>query len=270
MAAVRQYSAGTDFISATKMNYFHYFLKQLTGWTMHPHIGVPAKQATRIADMGTQTAIWAIDVAEDPKLQADVHGFDVNSKFFPPAAWLPSNVTLHSQDILSSFPEPLLGTFDVVHFRLFIMLDEEKIRSMVKNAIELLKPGGFVQWIEHDKTSLRPITVSENQDTSSVEALIEMEKHPFPNYNHAWVNSIAPAMSAEGLDVLVEERIQTRKSLLTQMHEMHMLALIDVPPGLSEAIDTFKEKHFSTVAEDCAKGVSSVDSFLTVIARKPM
>lgn len=37
------------------MNYFHYFLKQLTGYTLYPVIKIET-QPSRIADMGTQTA----------------------------------------------------------------------------------------------------------------------------------------------------------------------------------------------------------------------
>ena len=65
-----EYSKGRDFVSSTKyryleisprkaltnyrMNYFHYFLKQLTGYTLHPTIKIES-QTCRIADMGTQT-----------------------------------------------------------------------------------------------------------------------------------------------------------------------------------------------------------------------
>ncbi|PVH97414.1 hypothetical protein DM02DRAFT_597673 [Periconia macrospinosa] len=270
MSPIEQYKAGTNFISAAKMNYTHYFLKQLTGWTLHPNTGIQGKKSVRIADMGSQTAVWAIDVAEDQSFEADVHAFDISNKFFPPTPWLPPNVTLHRQDICSKFPSTLLETFDVVHFRLFIMLDEENIRSMVKSAISLLKPGGYIQWIEHDKTGLKPITASKDQDTSAVEALIELEKNPFPNYNFRWINSIAPVMAAEGLDVVVEERIETRASLLTQMHELHLIALLDIPRGMSETVDTFKANYFDDLASDNAKGIASVDNFKIIIARKPM
>jgi hypothetical protein len=70
-----------------------------------------------------------------------------------------------------------------------------------------------------------------------------------------------------GLEVLAEERIETRSSLLTQMNELHLLSLMDVPHGLSEAVDNFKERHFDALAEGSAKGVSSVDSFIVVVGR---
>lgn len=66
-----EYSAGRDFISGAKyiisttslqflltpfrLNYFHYALKHLTAYTIHPKIDVP-EGVCRIADLGTQTA----------------------------------------------------------------------------------------------------------------------------------------------------------------------------------------------------------------------
>lgn len=155
-------------------------------------------------------SIWAIDIAEDPKLDATVVAFDISDKFFPPTAWLPSNLTLCIHDILRPFPDNLLRTFEVLHLRLFLTLTAEKLGRIIENAITLLsestiilflinicknrdeaaltllhrlEPGGYIQWVEHDKTDLKPITASLGQDSSAVEALIELEKNPFPNYN---------------------------------------------------------------------------------------
>ncbi|KAF2728063.1 hypothetical protein EJ04DRAFT_516849 [Polyplosphaeria fusca] len=271
MSDLKEYGKGRDFVSSTKMNYFHYFLKQLTGYTLHPATtAAHGSSPLRIADMGVQTAIWALDVADDATLSATVDGFDVSDKFFPPPAWLPSNVTLHTHDITTPFPEALQGKFDVVHFRLFIMVPPEKMAAMLQQAVMLLKPGGCVQWVEHDKTRLFPITAVPGANTEAIDAMIAMEKEPFPNYNAAWVNDIGPAMREAGLEVVVEDRLQTKKSMLLQMNELHLLSLMDVPPGLSQAIDDFKEKWLDHVAEDNRRGVSSVDGFIWVVGRKPL
>ncbi|KAH7072300.1 hypothetical protein BKA63DRAFT_544623 [Paraphoma chrysanthemicola] len=271
MAAVQQYSGGKDFISAAKMNYFHYVLKQLTGgWMIHPSVGFSGKQPWRIGDMGTQTGVWAIDVAEDFTLNATVDAFDVSRKFFPPAEWLPPRLTLHVQDVLAPFPEKLLGKLDLVHFRLFLTLTAEKLGLMVDNAVTLLKPGGYIQWVEHDKTGLRPVTASAGQDTSAVEAFVRVQQNPFPNYNPAWVNLIAPTMVAKKLELVVEERYQTRPSLLMQMNELHLLSLVDIATGLSKPVDDFKERYFDMLAKDSARGIATVDAFIVVVAKKPL
>lgn len=170
MSGLKEYSKGRDFISSAKydstrsffsslimshpihstdvfrMNYFHYFLKQLTGYTLHPSItsNLPSRPL-RIADMGAQTAIWSIDVAEDPSLSSEntIHGFDVSNAFFPPAAWLPPNVALHVHDITKPFPPEYLGTFDIVHFRMFIMVPESTVSAMLEQAMALLSEFCF-------------------------------------------------------------------------------------------------------------------------------
>jgi hypothetical protein len=83
-------------------------------------------------------SIWAIEIAEDPKLNANVTAFDISDKFFPPATWLPRNLTLRLQDILHPFPDDLLGMFDVVHFRLSLALTAENLGLMIERAISLL------------------------------------------------------------------------------------------------------------------------------------
>lgn len=120
------------------MNYFHYFLKQLTGYTIHPSVETGRSPLLRIADLGVQTAIWSLDIAQDPALSVSIDGFDVSDKFFPPSAWLPDNVVLHMHDVTTPFPEPFTGKFDLVHLRLFINLPPAKVKAMLQQAITLL------------------------------------------------------------------------------------------------------------------------------------
>lgn len=75
-------------------------------------------------------------------------------------------------------------------------------------------------------------------------------------------------MAAQGLEVVVEERIQTRPSLLAQMNELHLLSLMDVRPGLSENVDRFKEGYFDRLVEESGEGVACLDRFIVVVGRK--
>ncbi|KAF2187593.1 hypothetical protein K469DRAFT_704495 [Zopfia rhizophila CBS 207.26] len=220
--------------------------------------------------MGTQTTIWAIDVAENSSPLAEVDGFDISDKFFPPSNWLPKNITLRLQDVFSSFPDELLGKYDVVHFRLFLTLSTSRLSQALENAVKLLKPGGYIQWTEHDKTNLKPIAKSPELSTEAVKALINLEQNPFPNYNASWVLEIAPTMASLGLEIIAEDRFQTKRSMLTQMNELHLLAMMDIPAGLSKPVDEFKEKYLEDLAEENQKGVSSIDGFICVVGRKPI
>jgi hypothetical protein len=124
-----------------------------------------------------------LDVAENRSLSAKVDGFDLYDKFFPPSPWLPANLKLHIHDICSPFPNHLIGQYDVAHFRLFITLPRDKLQQMIQNAFKLLKPGGYIQWVEHDKTNLTAVTSRPGQSVKTIEALIELEQNPFPGYN---------------------------------------------------------------------------------------
>ena len=75
-------------------------------------------------------------------------------------------------------------------------------------------------------------------------------------------------MISAGLEVVAQDRMQVRRSLLTQMNELHLLSLLDVPTGLSEAVDLFRERHLEGLVEEYGKGVSTVDGFVCVVGRK--
>ena len=77
----------------------------------------------------------------------DIHGYDISDKFFPPSAWLPSNVSLHLHDIYEPFPEGSNGQFDVVHLRLFLTLSTAQVAQILQNAKMLLSKsyGGAIE-----------------------------------------------------------------------------------------------------------------------------
>ena len=76
-------------------------------------------------------------------------------------------------------------------------------------------------------------------------------------------------MVSSGLDVLAQDRIQVRRSLFAQMNELHLLSLMDVPVGLSKAVDEFRHAHLDGLVEEYGNGVSTVDGFVCVVGRKP-
>ena len=108
-------------------------------------------ESFRIADLATGTAIWALDIAQT-FTSAHIDGFDIDLQQCPPAEWLPSNVTLREWDIFSSTISPALeSTYDVVHIRLLLLVVQDNDpRPVLRNALRMLKPGGYLQWDELD------------------------------------------------------------------------------------------------------------------------
>ena len=115
------YGLGRGYASSLRLNLQHHLFQKLLGYNIHPEIyrqgGLP--NDPKIADVGTGTAQWLIDISHDfPSAQLD--GFDISSDQFPTKAWLPNQITLDELDITKPIPSSLEGKYDVVHIQLFL------------------------------------------------------------------------------------------------------------------------------------------------------
>ena len=105
----------------------------------------------KIADVGTGTGIWAVDVARQLPRDASIDGYDISSEQFPPSSFLPPNVKLHGDfDIFEAPPPELCGIYDVVHVRLVVLVVEKDPSPVIRQLTCLLKPGGYLQWSKID------------------------------------------------------------------------------------------------------------------------
>ncbi|KAK3342012.1 hypothetical protein B0T25DRAFT_357112 [Lasiosphaeria hispida] len=112
-----------------------------------------AAAEVNIADVGTGTGIWAVDIARGLSTQEvkfKVHGFDISDAQFPPAHALPAGVQLSVADALAPPAEELCGAFDFVHVAQFagVRALGEDPSPVMDHAMALLKPGGWIQWDE--------------------------------------------------------------------------------------------------------------------------
>ncbi|KAF4609847.1 hypothetical protein G7Y89_g15776 [Cudoniella acicularis] len=126
----------------------------LNGRLIHPSI--PATQITSaIADLGCGTGIWLNDIAEtlfaDPDTADGSYpmlvGFDINAHAFnlSPAP----GVKLVKHDCTKPFDASYHGKFDLVNMRgLAYALTPEGFCLVLENVVQLLRPGGYLQWLE--------------------------------------------------------------------------------------------------------------------------
>ncbi|KAM7199966.1 putative methyltransferase protein [Rhypophila sp. PSN 637] len=89
----------------------------------------------------------------------ELWGFDISTAQFSAPEMRPSNLQLHEHDVTKPFPEEYHGTFDIVAVRLITeglkgIEDDGDWGAVVKNVAALLKPGGYLQWIEPLHSSL--------------------------------------------------------------------------------------------------------------------
>ncbi len=93
----------------------------------------------RIADIGTANAVWILELLPlmPPTTQFD--GFDISADYFPAKEWLPANVSLDVVDAFAAVPEHLVGKYDVVHIRAFVVIvrNNDPMR-LLSNLIKML------------------------------------------------------------------------------------------------------------------------------------
>ncbi|KAK0640612.1 S-adenosyl-L-methionine-dependent methyltransferase [Cercophora newfieldiana] len=126
----------------------HIFTTKTLGFLIHPNIPAPSPTA-KIADIGTGTGIWLLDVAKSLPPTCQFTGFDATSSSFPESSTIPSNVAFKIQDMYRPFPPSELEAYDIVAVRFTSsgIQRADWIRA-VKNLMTLLKPGGWLQWID--------------------------------------------------------------------------------------------------------------------------
>ncbi|KAL4971743.1 S-adenosyl-L-methionine-dependent methyltransferase [Aspergillus desertorum] len=118
---------------------------------------VPLENITAVADVATGTGIWLWDArklligraGESPRY---FHGFDISPAQFPPA---PDGIEFTVQDIFNPFPVEHHSRYDLVNVRLLLTaLPESEFEKAVQNLLTILKPGGYLQWVEIDLSAV--------------------------------------------------------------------------------------------------------------------
>ncbi|KAF3045547.1 hypothetical protein E8E12_009667 [Didymella heteroderae] len=127
----------------------HSIWTKAIGYQLHPSVTSKLPPNARIADIGTGTGIWPVEMAQLHPTYS-FHGFDISSEQFLPKDSLPENVTLGHGDFFAPIPEELQGMFDLVNVRLIIISlgPVEVWQKVLSNILTLLKPGGAICWTE--------------------------------------------------------------------------------------------------------------------------
>ena len=85
----------------------------MQGYLIHPAIASANDHILHVADIGTGTGIWLLDLAEELPKSVQLDGFDLNLSQCPPKQWLPENVTMHNLNIHDDIPDEFKGKYGV-------------------------------------------------------------------------------------------------------------------------------------------------------------
>ncbi|KAI9710158.1 MAG: hypothetical protein M1820_002960 [Bogoriella megaspora] len=151
------YMLRRDSEESQRLNTQHTFYRCLSrGHLLHPSI--PVKNIAAVADVAAGTGIWLRELASSSEFasrpdrpEQSFVGFDVSPQQYPSKDGLSEPVKLEVHDFAKPFPKEYNEKFDVVNVRLVsYVLQLTKLEIVVKNILQILRPGGYLQWQECD------------------------------------------------------------------------------------------------------------------------
>jgi hypothetical protein len=104
-----------------------------------------------------------------------IDGFDVSFDQCPRPQWLPENTSIRKVDLYGPLPEDLVGVYDVIHLRLFLVVirDDDPV-PVLRNLLKMLKPGGWIHWSEHNMESWSVQTVDKDVTAPALQQMLDM------------------------------------------------------------------------------------------------
>ncbi|KXT16972.1 hypothetical protein AC579_7390 [Pseudocercospora musae] len=145
---VDKYTLPRNKPESARLEQQHRLIVQNLGFILHPRIEAAVPKEARIADVATGTGIWMRNLALQAPSTWSFVGLDLSDAQFPPSDQQ-GRCTFDVLNILEPIPDHFVQSFDVVHIRYLIAaLKSHEWQIVAQNILRLLKPGGYVQWLE--------------------------------------------------------------------------------------------------------------------------
>ncbi|PTB66986.1 hypothetical protein BBK36DRAFT_4129 [Trichoderma citrinoviride] len=268
-----------DHKSSIRLNYQHMLIKKLCNdQLLHPAVrqSIASRSSSiRVADIATGTALWLTELSDALPADAQLLGFDVSADQYPPGEWLPGNVALHEHDAFTPFAPELLGSFDVVHLRFFItLLNGENIRPLLDNLKTLLKPGGFLQWLDFDPRSAKAIATRPDMHMPRTESVVSIMRKAQPDVD-SWILHDSELLKAAGLDPVAYERLQLCDYLRPIWNHCHIMGMEELSRRMSRITANGNDKpspllqQIKDLEAEFAQGASVDAEWFIMVGQMP-
>lgn len=269
LADSKGYMLGRGYAAACRLNFQFYLWKESFQFNIHPSIPIPSAPA--IADIGTGTSIWLLDVSRSVS-EATLDGFDIDLSNTPPTQWLPKGLTLHNWSVFDPVTDNLVGKYDVVHLRLLILVVENSDPvPVIRNVARLLKPGGYIQW---DDLNYPDTHVAKADSTRETPAFDRLRQFVYSSGRHDWVMDLASILEQNGFTGAQLYHFGDRSDLITANGEQHLATMEEFAKSLdkkSMAEDAANiRKLLQDVEDEARHGAALSMPRIVAVAQKPV
>lgn len=259
-----------DFLDNNRMNLMHSLWVKLFGYVIHPSIPKDSPDL-RVADVGSGTGIWLLDVRDLTAPSARLEGLDISFDAAPPLETLPSNVKFRHWDVNEDVPRDLVGVFDIVHVRfLSCVLFSDQVPAAVERLFKMLKPGGYIQWGEPDFESIQIDKTRPENETKGLSELLQVFAVQDLRTKPTWLTSLPAAFSAAGFVQVEVDRKDAPPHLAFMLHECGMMLYVIYCRRTKNGMMRNEiNRIMPTAVEESRRGAYTTAVRWTVVAKKP-
>ncbi|KAL7893063.1 S-adenosyl-L-methionine-dependent methyltransferase [Trichoderma sp. SZMC 28014] len=223
MSDADDYVLGREYSEGLRLETQHLLFNIHNGYTIDPKI--PITPEMKIADMGTGTGIWLLDLARQVPSTVRLDAFDISDRQFPHKDSRPENISFRILDAFSQVPDELIGKYDVVHLRLWCCIVRDcNTAALIRHATQLLKPGGYLQWDEADLDKMH-IKGAEAEAAAAISRAAQAIAH----FDYSWIEDLPNRSKEAGLEVLKFEIEPFSKSCISIATRTCIMAFV---PGM--------------------------------------
>ncbi len=226
---------------------------------------------------------WLLSVAaelgEAKNKRAVLHGYDITSVHYPAADDLPANISLETLDAFNEeLPEAMVGKYDVVHVRVFTAVVKNNDPSpLIRNALKMLKPGGYLQWDEMDSETLGAVSPKPSISSTCTQEMTDtglLSSKNAMNLRYDWSSNLGSIFAEHGLEVVEDTRMDVKKELRKAMTDSLLMmfehvATLAVRDGCMVGTDKNWADLWNKAGQEIDNGVSITMQMMVRVGRKP-
>jgi SAM-dependent methyltransferase len=263
-------------LASCRLTAQHHLITQRVGGLLYPAISneIRSRKDLAIADVGCGNGIWAIEAAEEYPA-AEVIGIDVSDAQFPAPWTCPENCSFHILDMMQPVHQDYKCCFDMINVRLLAGLagppDGNDFTPIVDNLLQMLKPNGWIQWLDisspviraHDSST--PSVIPQWRMPSSVTTQL-----PIFIKSVYWLDNLPALLKKRGFMDIERYECPPKESTLKHEADNTALAIMGLgqsSPGIDPAAAEFNDA-VAEMLEEIQDGRLFTTVLQTTIGRK--